>query len=200
MHNDFLRRRQLITLWVLWSFYACNKVGYDIAIFTRQLITIWVLWSFYACNKVGYDIAIFTRQLITLWVLWPFYACNKVGYDIAIFTRRNSPFFGKSCCFRSSSRPRIALALMEKDSDLPETGTEGVGLTVDERLPGKGSMIETTERNLLHSIMQVLCWYVQEKWSPSASWTEWRSLLDKPFLYLAWPDKQRRSDKDVVFW
>ena len=52
---------------------------------------------------------------------------------------------------------------MEKDSDLPETGTEGVGLTEDERLPGKGSMIETTERNLLHSIMQVLCWYVQEK-------------------------------------
>ena len=45
---------------------------------------------------------------------------------------------------------------MEKDSDLPETGTKGVGLEVGERLPGKGSIIETTERNLLHSIMQVL--------------------------------------------
>ena len=70
---------------------------------------------------------------------------------------------------------------MEKDSDLPETGIEGVGLEVHERLPGKGSIIETTEWNLLHSIMQVLCWYVQEKWSASASWTEWRLLHDKPF-------------------
>ena len=34
---------------------------------------------------------------------------------------------------------------MEKDSDLPETGIEGVGLEVHERLPGKGSIIETTE-------------------------------------------------------
>ena len=89
---------------------------------------------------------------------------------------------------------------MVKDSDLPEAGTEGVGLEVDERLPGKGSIIETTERNLLHSIMQILCWYVQEKWSACASWTEWRLLHDEPFLYLAWADKQWRSDKEVVSW
>lgn len=70
---------------------------------------------------------------------------------------------------------------MEKDSDLPETGIEGLGLEVDESLPGKDSIIESSERNLLHSLMQVQCWYEQEKWSPSASWTEWRLLHDKPF-------------------
>lgn len=53
---------------------------------------------------------------------------------------------------------------MEKDIDLPETGTKGVGLKLCERLPGKGSITETTEGNLLHSIIQVLCCYVQEKW------------------------------------
>lgn len=52
---------------------------------------------------------------------------------------------------------------MEKDSDLPETGIEGLGLEVDESLPGKDSIIESSERNLLHSLMQVQCWYEQEK-------------------------------------
>lgn len=41
---------------------------------------------------------------------------------------------------------------MEKDSDLLETGTKGVERKVCERLPAKGSIIETTERNLLRSI------------------------------------------------
>lgn len=44
---------------------------------------------------------------------------------------------------------------MEKDSDLTETGTKAVELKECERLADKGSILETTERNLLHSIILV---------------------------------------------
>lgn len=75
--------------------------------------------------------------------------------------KRNSPFFGNSGFLQSSFRPRIAL--MEKDSDLSGTGTKGIGLKVCERPPGNGSIIEATERDLLHSITQVLLCYVEGK-------------------------------------
>ena len=52
---------------------------------------------------------------------------------------------------------------MEKDSDLPGTGTRGIGLEVCEHPPGNGSIIETTERNLLHSMTKVLLCYVEGK-------------------------------------
>ena len=50
---------------------------------------------------------------------------------------------------------------MEKDSDLRETGSKGVGIEAGGitclRLPSKGSRMEITERNLFVSILQELC-------------------------------------------
>lgn len=71
--------------------------------------------------------------------------------------KSNLRVLGKSPRFSSSSRPRIAL--IEKDNDLLETGSKGVGDTAGERRAGKGSKIDTAERHLIHSIIQVSCYF-----------------------------------------
>lgn len=75
--------------------------------------------------------------------------------------KRHSPLYGKSWCFGSSSRPRIAL--IEKDSDLLETGAMGIGVKRCERLPSNGSLMKAIGQNLLHSVQVVFFCYVQER-------------------------------------
>lgn len=73
---------------------------------------------------------------------------------------------------------------MEKDSDLPETATKGLGLRVCVRLPGKGSIIETTERNLLRSMIRVFCCYVQEKLWVTVSFVNWMTVASWQTLFI----------------
>ena len=87
---------------------------------------------------------------------------------------------------------------MEKDNDLPETGTKGVGLKVCRRLTGNGSIIETTERDLLHSIYKFCVATCKKSYQ-----LLFHELNDGCFttnlIYTSPADKQRRSDKDVIF-
>lgn len=86
---------------------------------------------------------------------------------------------------------------MEKDSDLLETGAMGVGVKRCELLPGNGSVIEATGRNLLSSI-QVLVFATCKKSDELLFHTPNDGWFTANLIYTSSADKQRRSDKDAV--
>lgn len=87
---------------------------------------------------------------------------------------------------------------MEKDSDLTETGTKAVELKGCEHPADKGSILETTERNLLHSIILVfflvLCAICDELLFHELN----DDCFMANFIYTTPANKQMRSDKVVV--